>query len=370
MENMGLENIFNGIYKNRRVLLTGHTGFKGSWLAMWLKEMNADVLGYSLEPPTEPNHFNLLQLNIKSVIGNILDTEFLFKTFNDFQPEIVFHLAAQPIVRSSYDDPLLTFTTNVVGTANVLEACRKTGSVKAIVNITSDKCYENKEWVYGYRETDPMGGFDPYSASKGCAELVTASYRNSFFNLKDFEKSHHLLLASARAGNVIGGGDWATDRLVPDIMKSISRNEKVTIRSPFSVRPWQHVLEPLSGYLLLGKLLLEKKISIADAWNFGPHESSTVTVIELVEKIKTLWPVLQFEVKNDNKTLHEASLLKLDCSKASSMLKWKATWDFNKTFEKTTNWYKSFYEKNQILSKSDLTEFIHDAKGMGMKWAE
>lgn len=370
MENMGLENLFSGIYNKRKVLITGHTGFKGSWLAFWLKEMNADILGYSLEPPTEPNHYNLLKLDIRSVTGNILDTDKLFRTFIEFQPEIVFHLAAQPLVRFSYEDPLLTFNTNIIGTANVLEACRKTGSVKAVINITSDKCYENREWVYGYRENDPVGGHDPYSASKGCSELVTSSFRNSFFNPKDFEKSHHVLLASARAGNVIGGGDWAADRLVPDIIRSVSRNVPVRVRNPLAVRPWQHVLEPLSGYLLLGKHLLEKDINCAGAWNFGPGDKNNVSVIKLVEKIQSYWPVLKYEKNTGTDQFHEAEVLKLDCSKAFSKLKWYSTWEFEQAIEKTTNWYKCLYEKNNILTRSDLLEFVNDSKKKGMNWAE
>jgi len=228
----GKNYMFNNIYKNKKVLLTGHTGFKGSWLALWLKKLGADVCGYSLSPPTEPNHFEHLNLDISSEIGNILDIENLEKIFVDFQPEIVFHMAAQPLVRLSYREPRETFETNVLGTVNVLDACRKTASVRVIVNVTSDKCYENKEWIWGYRENDPMGGHDPYSASKGCSEILTSSYRNSFFNLKDYGEKHNVLLASARAGNVIGGGDWAEDRLIPDIIRAASKGEKVEIRNP------------------------------------------------------------------------------------------------------------------------------------------
>ena len=250
--------MFNQIYNNKRVLITGHTGFKGSWLALWLSQMGAKITGYSLQPPTEPNHFYLLSMGINSIIGDIRDTDKLKQVFKEQQPEIVFHLAAQPIVRLSYKDPVETFTSNVMGTVNVLEASRESGTVRAIVNVTSDKCYENREWPRGYREMDSLGGYDPYSASKGCAELITSCWRNSFFNLKDYGSAHHTLLASGRAGNVIGGGDWAIDRLIPDIVRSVEQNEKVKIRNPHAIRPWQHVLEPLSGYLILAQKLYEE----------------------------------------------------------------------------------------------------------------
>ena len=278
--------LFNGIYNNKTVLVTGHTGFKGSWLCFWLIQMGAKVIGYSLEPPTSPNHFELLNLDMVSVIGDIRDSNRLNAVFAQYQPEIVFHLAAQPLVRLSYKEPVETFETNVIGTLKVFEACRNTKSVRAIVNITSDKCYENKEWVWGYRENDPMGGYDPYSASKGCAELVTSSYRNSFFNVNEYGKSHNVLLASCRAGNVIGGGDWAKDRLMTDIMVAVSEGKKVVIRNPRATMPWQHVLEPLSGYLMLGQKLLEGKKEFAQAWNFGPGEQGAITVKEVVENIK------------------------------------------------------------------------------------
>ena len=278
--------LFNGIYNNKTVLVTGHTGFKGSWLCFWLIQMGAKVIGYSLEPPTSPNHFELLNLDMVSVIGDIRDSDKLNAVFAQYQPEIVFHLAAQPLVRLSYKEPVETFETNVIGTLKVFEACRSTKSVRAIVNITSDKCYQNKEWVWGYRENDPMGGYDPYSASKGCAELVTSSYRNSFFNVNEYGKSHNVLLASCRAGNVIGGGDWAKDRLMTDIMVAVSEGKKVVIRNPRATMPWQHVLEPLSGYLMLGQKLFEGKKEFAQAWNFGPGEQGAITVKEVVENIK------------------------------------------------------------------------------------
>jgi CDP-glucose 4,6-dehydratase len=362
--------MFNNIYENKKVLLTGHTGFKGSWLALWLTKLGADVCGYSLAAPTDPNHFEHLNLDIRSEIGNILDTGKLEDVFVDFQPEIVFHMAAQPLVRLSYREPRETFETNVLGTVNVLEACRKTASVKAIVNVTSDKCYDNKEWIWGYRENDVMGGHDPYSASKGCAELVAASYRNAFFNPKDFGSKHNVLLASCRAGNVIGGGDWADDRLIPDIMRAVSRNEKVEIRNPGATRPWQHVLEPLSGYLQIGQKLAEKDVAFAEGWNFGPDDNGSITVREVVENIKCFWSKIDYKLGNCPNAIHEANLLKLDCSKAHSKLKWQAVWDSEMTFRKTVEWYHDFYEKNTISSSDDLHSYIEDAKRKGLEWTK
>ena len=365
--------LFNRVYKGKTVLITGHTGFKGSWLALWLKNIGANVVGYSLEPITNPNHFELLFENnsqfsilnsqLISVIGDIRDKTKLEKTFKQYKPEIVFHLAAQPLVRLSYKIPFETFETNVMGTLNIFECCRKTPSVKAILNITSDKCYENKEWMLGYKENDSMGGFDPYSASKGCSELLTNCYRNSFFNLKNYGKNHNILLASCRAGNVIGGGDWSEDRLIPDIVKATVKNKKVIIRNPNAVRPWQHVLEPLSGYLLLGKKLLEGKKEFADAWNFGPNEDEgNLSVLNVVKKMKSFWSKINYEIEKNDKNVHEANLLKLDCKKANTILKWRSIWDNKTTFEKTANWYKEFYEKNICLSALDLKDYLDTAK--------
>jgi CDP-glucose 4,6-dehydratase len=297
-----------------------------------------------------------------SIIGDIRSRGKLINVVKTHKPEIVFHLAAQSLVRYSYKNPVETFETNVMGTINVFEACRQTESVRAIVNITSDKCYENREWVWGYRENDPMGGHDPYSASKGCAEIVTNSYRNSFFNLNEYGRSHDILLASARAGNVIGGGDWSEDRLIPDIMKAVSKNERVIIRNPNAVRPWQHVLEPLSGYLMLGQKLLEGKKEFAEGWNFGPDDESNINVINVVENIKQSWNKIEYEIREDANNPHEAGLLKLDCSKARSRLEWKPVWDIEKTIEMTTKWYKEFYENGKLLSWKDLNEYIQDAK--------
>jgi len=368
IENLDVTCLFGGIYSGRRVLVTGHTGFKGSWLSLWLTRLGAKVIGYALDPPTQPNHFELLKLPIISIIGDIRDRDNLFKTFAAHSPEIVFHLAAQPLVRRSYANPAETFETNVMGTINVLEACRNKPSVKAIVNITSDKCYDNREWYWGYREIDPVGGYDPYSASKACAELVTTCYKRSFFNPDNYLKKHNILLASARAGNVIGGGDWAEDRLIPDIVKAESRSEITKIRNPQAIRPWQHVLEPISAYLLLGQKLFEGATQFSDPWNFGPEEKSNITVLTLIEKMKTMWDKIAYKVNSDPSSPHEAFFLKLDCSKARVLLSWNPVWDINKTIYITTRWYKEFYENGKIMSELDLTEYLIDAKKQKVVW--
>ena len=361
--------MFNSAYLNKRVLITGHTGFKGSWLALWFSQMGAKVTGYSLQPPTNPNHFQLLGLNINSVIGDIRDTDKLKQAFKEQQPEIVFHLAAQAIVRLSYKDPTETLTTNVMGTVNVLEAARAIDSVRAMIVVTSDKCYENREWPCGYREIDALGGYDPYSASKGCAEIITSCWRNSFFNLKDYGKTHSTLLASARAGNVIGGGDWAPDRLIPDIMRAVSQSQKVTIRNPGATRPWQHVLEPLSGYLLLGQKLLEGRKEFAEAWNFGPSEEENLSVDQIVKQVKKLWPKIDYQIQRSPDRLHEAGLLRLDCAKARGRMQWHPIWDSKNAVEKTTEWYQAYYESGHVLSAEHIGRYIEDAKnkktGMG-----
>jgi CDP-glucose 4,6-dehydratase len=362
-----MHNLFGNIYKDKTVLVTGHTGFKGSWLIYWLHKMGANVIGYSLEAPTNPNHIGLLNLDITSIIGDIRDLEKLNQTFETYKPDIVFHLAAQPLVRLSYENPIETYETNVMGTLKVFEACKK-ANVKAIVNITSDKAYENREWIWGYRESDPLGGYDPYSSSKGCADILANSYRNSYFNPKDYKKTHNTLLASCRAGNVIGGGDWAKDRLMTDIMISVSQGKKVNIRNPHATRPWQHVLEPLSGYLQIGQKLLEEKVEFGDAWNFGPSDEGSITVEEVVQNVKKHWDKIDYEI-NSQLTYHEANLLKLDCSNAHILLKWKDVWDRDTTFEKTVNWYKLYYENDkEILTKNDLESYITDAKAQSIEW--
>ena len=365
-----MTNLFGGIYKGKTVLLTGHTGFKGSWLAFWLTQMGAKVVGYSLKAPTEPDHLGLLDFNMVSIIGDIRDQKKLDEIFQEYKPEIVFHLAAQALVRLSYDEPIETFDTNVMGTLKVFEACRKTSSVRAIVNITSDKAYENKEWIWGYRENDPMGGYDPYSASKGCAELVANSYRNSYFNLSKYGQSHNVLLASCRAGNVIGGGDWAQDRLMTDIMLSVSRGEKVQIRNPHATRPWQHVLEPLSGYLNIGQKLLEGKKEFAEGWNFGPENEGSITVQKVVESVKKYWDKIDYTLEQPEEKLHEANLLKLDCSKANIKLNWRSVWNSEMTFEKTVTWYKTYYQNQKISTLENLHSYIADAREKKLEWVK
>jgi len=361
-------NLFGGIYQNKTVLVTGHTGFKGSWLVFWLNKMGAKVIGYSLEAPTTPNHIELLELNIVSIVGDIRNLEKLNKVFKQYKPDIVFHLAAQPLVRLSYENPIETYEINVMGTLKVLEACRN-AKVKAIVNITSDKAYENREWIWGYRESDSMGGYDPYSSSKGCSEILTSSYRNSYFNINEYKKTHNTLLASCRAGNVIGGGDWAKDRLISDIMISVSMNKKVSIRNPNATRPWQHVLEPLSGYLNIGQKLLEEQVEFASGWNFGPSDDGSISVERVVQNVKKYWDKIDYTIDKGLNQLHEANLLKLDCSKSHVLLKWKEVWNSDTTFEKTVKWYKAYYEDNKIvLTSDDLECYIIDAKKRGILW--
>lgn len=343
--------MFNNIYQGKRVFLTGHTGFKGSWLALWLTKLGAEVCGYSLAPNTEPSMFNELGIEnkiAKSVIGDILDDAVLEKTMQEFQPEIVFHLAAQPLVRLSYSEPVLTYKTNVIGTLNVLEAARKCPSVKAFVNITTDKCYENKEINRGYREDEPMGGHDMYSSSKGCVEIMSSSFRRSFLQ-------NGYAMATARAGNVIGGGDWALDRLIPDCVKFINAGQKIEIRNPVAVRPWQHVLEPLSGYLLLGQKLLEHGLHYADGFNFGPNEDSVLKVAEVAQKVTEFYGKGEVIVhKRDD--LHEANLLMLNIEKAEKVLGWTPTYTANQAIEKTVEWYRHFYAKDTDMYKFTINQ--------------
>lgn len=371
MENMVMKSLFGGVYFKKKVLITGHTGFKGSWLALWLIQMGAKVIGYSLQPPTKPNHFDLLDLKINSIIEDIRNFEKLRQVFKEQQPEIIFHLAAQPIVRRSYDDPIETFSSNVMGTINVFEASRSINTVKAIINITSDKCYENMGWPWGYREIDPVGGFDPYSASKGCAELITNCWRNSFFNLTDYP-AHHTLLASCRAGNVIGGGDWATDRFFPDLARALSNHTRLKVRNPQAIRPWQHVLDPLGGYLLLGQKLLEGHHKYSEAWNFGPSDGTNTTVREVGIMAKNFLPQLEldFETNHGSKQPHEAEILRLDCSKSYLKLKWLPVWDLKTAVRRTLEWYKTFYENDRVNSSEDILKYIEDAKNKNLQWVQ
>jgi CDP-glucose 4,6-dehydratase len=332
------------LYKNKAALVTGHTGFKGGWVSLWLTELGAEVIGYSLDPPTKPNLFEsiCLEESITHIVGDVRDEEHLVRTIEKYQPEFVFHMAAQSIVRRSYQSPKLTYETNVMGTVSLLEAIRRVENVKACLIVTSDKCYENKEWIYGYREIDPLGGYDPYSSSKGCAELITAAYRRSFFNPETWGKTHDVALSSARAGNVIGGGDWGEDRLLPDCVKALSEDDIILVRNPQSIRPWQYVLEPLEGYLLLEARMYTEGNKYSDAWNFGPHDDNVVTVEELVKLVIKKWGYGNYSSDPLNHA-HEAGLLKLDASKARASLGWKSTYGIDETVERTVNWYKNFY---------------------------
>ena len=348
----------NDFWKEKKIFLTGHTGFKGSWLSLWLYSLGAKVTGYALEPPTRPSLFELCHNEeiIQSIIGDIRDKCTLREAMLKAQPDIVIHMAAQPLVRDSYKIPAETFEINVMGTVNLFEAVRHCKSVKAVVNVTTDKCYENKEWLWGYRENEPMGGHDPYSSSKACSELVTSSYRNSFFHPNRYAE-HGMAIASARAGNVIGGGDWATDRLIPDCIKSLLKGRNFSIRSPYATRPWQHVLEPLSGYLLLSQKLYEDGINYAEAWNFGPNDNDARPVEWIVRKLCEKWDGnVTFEV-DKSPQVHEANYLKLDCSKAKSLLKWEPHWDIETALDKVVEWYL-FYRDNQNMRKICLQQIL------------
>lgn len=353
--------VIHEFYKNKRILITGDTGFKGSWLALWLNSLGAKVYGYALPPEKENAHFNLLNLSndIKHIDGNLLDFEKLNQTIQDIQPEIVFHLAAQALVRLSYDEPKLTFDTNIAGSVNILEAVRDTHSVRSLIYVTSDKCYKNKEWIWGYRENDELGGYDPYSASKAAAEIIFSSYRDSFFS-----KNKKIGVASVRAGNVIGGGDWALDRIIPDCIRSIMNKKEIKIRNPHSTRPWQHVLEPLFGYMLLAQKLYENPKQFEGSWNFGPGIESIKTVKELAEKTIEIVGkgTISIEVTDNNK--HEAGLLHLNCDKSNHLLEWKPVWNFGLTVETTIKWYKKFLEGEnpKELSLNNIHQFMEDRK--------
>ena len=359
--------MFNNIYKNKKVLVTGHTGFKGTWLTTWLIKLGANVIGISKDIPTHPSMFKELKLEekIKHYQEDIRDLSKMTVIILNEKPDFLFHLAAQPIVSTSYSDPIETISSNVMGTANILEALKTSNHKCTAIIITSDKAYDNVEQVWGYKEDDKMGGKDVYSGSKGAAELIIKSYYHSFLKNKD----SNIKLAIGRAGNVIGGGDWAKDRLMTDIILSVAQNKKVNIRNPYATRPWQHVLEPLSGYLLVGQKLLEQKIKFAEGWNFGPNDEGSITVEEVVINVKKNWDIIEYEINRDINQLHEANLLKLDCSKAHISLKWQNVWDSDTTFEKTIEWYKNFYENQSITTQEDLQSYVQAAREKGIQWA-
>jgi CDP-glucose 4,6-dehydratase len=358
-----METYLSDIYKGRKVLITGHTGFKGSWLCLLLNKLGAKVYGYALEPPTNPSLF--CEANIANIItsetGDVRDLDHLLRYAKKVQPEFVIHMAAQPIVRESYRIPVETYAINVMGTVNLLEACRLTPGIKAIVNVTTDKCYENREWHWGYRENEPMGGYDPYSNSKGCSELVTAAYRNSYFNPFNYAK-HGVALASARAGNVIGGGDWATDRLIPDFIRSITNEETIKIRSPYAIRPWQHVLEPLTGYLILASKLFSDGTKYAEGWNFGPDDKDAKNVEWITQTLCQHWGDNAHYEIDKNPQPHEANYLKLDCSKAKTELNWFPKWDIETTIESIIEWNKAYLSGNdmRLITEQQIEKYFEN----------
>lgn len=359
--------MFDEAYRGKRVLLTGHTGFKGSWLALWLSHLGARLYGYSL-PPQEPSHYTLSgaqRLFAKEWLADISDYATLESALQEAKPEVVLHLAAQPLVRQSYQDPLGSFATNALGVANVLNACRKLESVRAVVIVTTDKVYENKEWLYGYRECDALGGYDPYSASKACAEIITDSMRRSFFHPEDYgasgSKGHSVLIATARAGNVIGGGDFSCDRLLPDLMRSVASRTPASIRYPSSTRPWQFVCESLQGYLLLAQALLAGRVECASSFNFGPSGEQILRVEQVLELAQQEWGQIAYTIEPDS-SLHEAGLLGLDSSKAISLLGFSPLWSATEAIQKSVAWYRAWSEKGTILSQEHLGEYIDEIK--------
>ncbi len=355
--------IFDNFYKGKRVLVTGHTGFKGSWLSIWLHELGAEVVGVGLDPYSDKDNFVLSGIGDKikaDIRADIRDGEKMKEIFEEYKPEIVFHLAAQPLVRLSYDIPVDTYQTNVMGTINVLEAIRATDSVKVGVMITTDKCYENKEQIWGYRENEPMGGYDPYSSSKGAAEIAISSWRRSFFNPEQYEK-HGKSIASVRAGNVIGGGDWALDRIIPDCIRALEAGKQIDIRSPKAIRPWQHVLEPLSGYMLLAKKMWDSPTEYCEGWNFGPRGESISTVWEVASKVIENYGKGELRDLSDPNALHEAKLLMLDISKAKFKLGWEPRLNIDQTVALTTEWYKKYQDENVLdLCVSQINHYLSE----------
>jgi CDP-glucose 4,6-dehydratase len=355
---------FGDVYCGKRVLVTGHNGFKGSWLSLWLNQLGAEVIGISLAPETQLNHWNLfgLESTVQHHELDIRQADEVASVFRATQPEVVFHLAAQPLLRRSYRNPLETWSTNVMGTANVLEACRQSRSVRAILAVTTDKCYQNQEWAWGYRETDRLGGHDPYSASKAGSELVAASYRSAFFHTDGAP-----LLATARSGNVIGGGDWSEDRLIPDLARAMAAEKSLEIRSPNATRPWQHVLESLSGYLLLGQKLIEGNKNFNGAWNFGPERSGNCRVADVLNRLQTYWPEMQWHLTAAPQP-HEANLLFLDSAKAHDHLGWQPVWNLDTTLEKTADWYRAFQSTQTTISSRQLAQYLEAAQNAQVEW--
>jgi len=337
--------IDSAFWKGRKVFITGHTGFKGSWLTLWLNQIGAEVVGYALEPPTDPSIFHEARVSralSEHVNADICDTDTFKVAMQSAAPEIVIHMAAQSLVRDSYTDPVRTYATNVMGTVNLFEAVRQTSSVKAVLNITTDKCYENKEWVWGYRENEPMGGYDPYSSSKGCAELVSSAYRQSFLH------DESVALATARAGNVIGGGDWANDRILPDAIRAFINGKLLMVRNPMAIRPWQHVLEPLSGYLMLCQQLIQQPKAFSQAWNFGPNDEDAKPVSFIADTMVRQWGQgVQWHLDKGAHP-HEAHYLKLDCSKAKSELCWQPLWGLESALDATVRWYKAWHNNEDM----------------------
>ena len=357
--------IEKAFWRGRRVLVTGHTGFKGGWLSLWLECLGAEVTGYALAPASSPNLYESANVATglkESIFADIRDFDRLRGVIRVARPEIVIHMAAQPLVRSSYADPIETYSVNVVGTVTLLEAIRRAGGVRAVVSVTSDKCYENREWAWGYRESDPMGGFDPYSSSKGCAELATAAMRASFFHPESWS-GHKVAVASARAGNVIGGGDWAEDRLVPDLIRAFTAGRAAAVRRPEAVRPWQHVLEPLSGYLVLAERLVEDGPAYAEGWNFGPWETDAKEVGWLSKRVSELWGEGARCEGDRGVHPHEATFLRLDCSKARARLGWRPRWQLDRALEETVAWYRAFYGGTDVraLSVGQIEAYSGDA---------
>jgi len=346
----------NSFWRNKKVFITGHTGFKGSWLSLWLQQLGAYVIGFSLESPSEPNLFTVANVarGMQNIHGDIRNFALLQQTLNTHHPDIVFHMAAQSLVQHSYEYPIETYATNVMGTANLFEAARHCPSVKVIVNVTSDKCYENKEWDWGYREHEPMGGYDPYSSSKACAELITTAYRQSFLNPQTVDQ-HGKALASVRAGNVIGGGDWAKNRLIPDIIRAFIANESVLIRNPKAIRPWQHVLEPLAGYLLLAEKLWQHPAKFSEAWNFGPHEQDIQPVQFIADRLTQRWGNGAHWIQDKNTFAHEAQTLKLDIAKAKNRLAWTPRMNLEKALDYVADWYRA-WQQQQDMRKFTLTQ--------------